>query len=155
MIIVPKRSRPSPIFVVALLGPERILRRDFDLTRGPESFVEQALAMVPDSLVAFGETAGFTINFTPDYAEQFDMQGNAVATFSKAVRAGEADPTLKDGPRLWGYFARRCPNPNGGRDTDFFAIPDPSRLWVMDKADPLLIPRRLMRILRLTYLRTA
>ena len=109
LIIVPKRDRPSPLFVVALIGAEKILRRDFDLTSGPDTFVDQALAMVPTSVAAWGETAGFTINFTPDHAEQFDVQGNAVATFSKAVRAGEADLTLRNGRSIVGLLRGSSP----------------------------------------------
>jgi hypothetical protein len=54
LIIVPKRDRPSPLVVVALIGAEKILRRDFDLTRGPDTFVDQALAIVPTRVAAGG-----------------------------------------------------------------------------------------------------
>jgi hypothetical protein len=104
LIIVTKRDRPSPLFVVALIGAEKILRRDFDLTRGPDTFVDQALALVPTSVAAWGATAGFVINFTPDHALQFDVKGNLVATLSKAVRPGEADLTLKNGRSIVGVI---------------------------------------------------
>src|SRR5580700_10014665 len=97
LIIVTKRDRPSPLFVAALIGVEKILRRDFDLTRNQDTFVAQALSMVPTSVAAFGETAGFVINFTPDHSVRYDLEGKVIETLPEAVRPGEADLTLKNG----------------------------------------------------------
>ena len=44
---------PSPIFVAAIIGVEKLLRIDLDATQGPVSFVRQVLI-------------GFAINYCPD-----------------------------------------------------------------------------------------
>jgi hypothetical protein len=42
-IILTERTVPSPIFVAAIIGVEKLLRIDLDATRGPVSFVRQVL----------------------------------------------------------------------------------------------------------------
>ena len=52
-IILTERTVPSPIFVAAIIGVEKLLRIDLDATQGPVSFVRQVLI-------------GFAINYCPD-----------------------------------------------------------------------------------------
>ncbi len=47
-IIATDRSVPSPIFVAALIGVEKILRIDFDTSLPEETYVHQALAKLPE-----------------------------------------------------------------------------------------------------------
>jgi hypothetical protein len=89
-IIATDRSVPSPIFVAALIGVEKILRIDLDTSLPEETFVHQALAKVPDQTAAFGRPIGVTINYSPDRAVRYDLNGNPIETLAEAVRCGEA-----------------------------------------------------------------
>ena len=90
VIIVAERTIPSPIFVAALLGVERLLRIDLDLTHRPVSFVEQALERLPEGVIAFGRTTGFVINYSPEQAVKFDCEGQPIEILDGAVRPGIA-----------------------------------------------------------------
>jgi len=47
-IILKERTVPSPIFVAAMIGVEKLLRIDVDATQGPVSFVRQVLDRLPE-----------------------------------------------------------------------------------------------------------
>jgi hypothetical protein len=89
-IILTERTVPSPIFVAAMIGVEKLLRIDLDLSQGPVSFVRQVLDRLPEGVPAFGKTAGFVINYSPDKAVRFDPNGQPIAILDKAVRPGTA-----------------------------------------------------------------
>jgi hypothetical protein len=89
-IILTARTVPSPIFVAAMIGVEKLLRIDLDLTQGLLSFVKQVLDRLPEGVPAFGKTVGFVINYAPDQAVRFDRTGQPNAILDKAVRPGTA-----------------------------------------------------------------
>jgi transcriptional regulator with XRE-family HTH domain len=89
-IILTERTVPSPIFVAAIIGVEKLLRIDLDPTQGPVSFVRQVLDRLPEGVPAFGEPIGFVINYSPDRAVRFDSNGQPIAILDKAVRPGTA-----------------------------------------------------------------
>src|SRR3984893_11059923 len=89
-IILTEWTVPSPIFVAAMIGVEKLLRIDLDATQGPVSFVRQVLDRLPEGVPAFGKTAGFVINYSPDKAVRFDPNGQPIAILDKAVRPGTA-----------------------------------------------------------------
>jgi hypothetical protein len=89
-IILTERSVPSPIFVAAMIGVEKLLRIDLDATQGPVSFVRQVLDRLPEGVPAFGKPMGFVINYSPDKAVRFDSNGQPIAMLDKAVRPGTA-----------------------------------------------------------------
>jgi hypothetical protein len=89
-IILTEKTVPSPIFVAALIGVEKLLRIDLDATQGPVSFVRQVLDRLPDQVPAFGKPIGFVINYSPDRAVRFDLKGQPIAILDKAVRPGTA-----------------------------------------------------------------
>jgi hypothetical protein len=89
-IILTERTVPSPIFVAAMIGVEKLLHVDLDATQGPVSFVRQVLDRLPDQVPAFGKPIGFVINYSPDKAVRFDLKGQPVAILDKAVRPGTA-----------------------------------------------------------------
>ena len=89
-IIATDRSVPSPIFVAALIGVEKILRIDFDTSLTEETYVHQALAKVPELTVAFGRPIGVTVNYAQDRAVRYDLKGNPIETLTEAVRCGRA-----------------------------------------------------------------
>jgi hypothetical protein len=89
-IIVTERSVPSPIFLAAIIGVEKLLRIDLDPTQGPVSFVRQVLDRLPERVLAFGKPIGFAINYSPDKAVRFDRNGQPIAALDKAVHPGTA-----------------------------------------------------------------
>jgi hypothetical protein len=89
-IILTERTVPSPIFVAAIIGVEKLLRIDLDPTQGPVSFVRQVLDRLPEGVPAFGKPIGFVINYSPDKAVRFDPNGQPIAILDKAVRPGTA-----------------------------------------------------------------
>jgi len=89
-IVLTERTVPSPIFVAAIIGIEKLLRIDLDATQGPVSFVRQVLDRLPEGVPAFGEPIGFVINYSPDRAVRFDSNGQPIAILDKAVRPGTA-----------------------------------------------------------------
>jgi hypothetical protein len=89
-IILTERTVPSPIFVAAMIGVEKLLRIDLELAQGPVSFVKQVLDRLPEGVPAFGKTAGFVINYSPDKAVRFASNGQPIAILDKAVRPGTA-----------------------------------------------------------------
>jgi hypothetical protein len=89
-IVLTERTVPSPIFVAAIIGIEKLLRIDLDATQGPVSFVRQVLDRLPEGVPAFGKPMGFVINYSPDKAVRFDSNGQPIAMLDKAVRPGTA-----------------------------------------------------------------
>jgi hypothetical protein len=122
-IIMTDQERPSPLFVAAMIGVNVLLRADFDLATSPVTFVKQALDGVRrrrerwrgNTLPAFGRMVGFIINYAPDFAVRFDLEGNAVEQFDQAYRIG--DLQLSIGGRavshaeLAAVFSRRQRDP--------------------------------------------
>ena len=93
-IIATDRSVPSPIFVAALVGVEKILRIDFDTSLPEATFVQQALAKLPEQTIAFGRPIGVTVNYAPDRAVRYDLKGDPIETFTAAIRCGKAYLTV-------------------------------------------------------------
>jgi hypothetical protein len=85
-----ERSTPSPIFLVALVGVDRILRVDFDSAQPQETWVRQVVARLPKEVIAFGQVTGFFLNFTPDLCIEFDPEGAPLREFARAWRPGRA-----------------------------------------------------------------
>jgi hypothetical protein len=89
-IILTERTVPSPIFVAAMIGVEKLLRIDLDLSQGPVSFVRHVLDRLSDQVPTFGKPIGFVINYSPDRAVRFDSNGRPIAILDKAIRPGTA-----------------------------------------------------------------
>lgn len=101
-VIGTERRIPSPLFVVAICGVNSFLRIDFDLTKGEESFLEQALADLKarrrksgSRIASFGEMLDFTINYTPDRAARHALDGRLLEELPAAKRIGYATYRLK------------------------------------------------------------
>jgi len=94
-IILTERTVPQPIFVAAVIGVERLLRIDFDPESVPVSYVKQAVSgirqklaefssktgRIPETLPAFGCPIGVIVNYTPNRAVRFDLNGDASQYF--------------------------------------------------------------------------
>jgi hypothetical protein len=57
-VILTERTVPSPIFVAAMIGGEKLLRMDLDATQGPASFVRQMLDRLPERVPDSAELSG-------------------------------------------------------------------------------------------------
>jgi hypothetical protein len=101
-ILITTNRIPSPIFVAAMLGVERLLRIDLDISQSPITYTKQVLSKLPIGVPAFGKVVGFVVNFSPDHAVQFDLAGKPIATFDHAIRLGTArlNPKLPTRPEI-------------------------------------------------------
>jgi hypothetical protein len=101
-LILTERSVPEPMFVAAVIGVERLLRIDLDASAPPLTFAGQALQAVrrrladwrSDQLPAFGRPTGVVVNYGPDHAVAFDMDGAPRAVLASAQRAGRVELTV-------------------------------------------------------------
>jgi hypothetical protein len=96
-IILTEKTVPSPIFVAAMIGVEKLLRIDLDPTQGPVSYVRQVLDRLPERVPAFGKPVGFVISYSPDKAVKFDPNGEPPPRQSAPARP--ARPTFRKAPR--------------------------------------------------------
>jgi hypothetical protein len=84
-------NRPSQIWMFGLTGgAETWLKIPLDPSQPPITYAEQALAVVRKTPVVqfFGPTTGFIVNYTPDHAVRFDLEGRPVETLARAYRPG-------------------------------------------------------------------
>jgi hypothetical protein len=81
------QARPSSITMYALSGgPERWLKIPLDCSRPPVTYATQALVVVHNTPTVpfFGPTTGFIVNYTPDCAVKFDVNGDPVEILGRA-----------------------------------------------------------------------
>ena len=71
-------------------GAERWLKIPLDISQPPITYAEQALAVVrkTPSVAFFGPTTGFIVNYTPDHAVRFDVEGRPIESLARAYRPG-------------------------------------------------------------------
>ena len=102
-IILTDRKIPQPIFAAAITGVYQLIGVDFDLTKEPATFVEQALRGVRKKIaqgscgriLAFGTPTSVVVNYSPDHAVEFDLNGNPLRVLDRAHRPGTASFSLK------------------------------------------------------------
>ena len=110
-IIQGERRRPTSITMFAISGgTKRWLHIELDISKSPNTFVQQAMAVLPNKLHLgkdgrltvpfFGDALGFIINYSLDQAVRYDLKGNAVENLSKAFRLGRATFSLKGGTQI-------------------------------------------------------
>ena len=73
------------------------LRLDLDHSLAPMTYVTQAMDGLKKRLVrwngvipAFGRAVGMVVNYAPDHAVRFDLEGNPVEVLDQAHRLGVA-----------------------------------------------------------------
>ena len=94
-ILKTDRTRPSPIFVAAYIGPEKILRVDFDKNKTKNDWISDTVMKLPEKVPAFGSVIGFYINYAPLYAVEYDLRGEPVQELNQAKRVGQSSISLK------------------------------------------------------------
>jgi hypothetical protein len=105
-IILTERRLPTQLFVAAILGIDRLRRVDFDLTKSPVTFVQQALDGLRGKLVrwnsdqipTFGKPVGVIVNYSPGRAVRYDLEGNAVEVLDRAYRIGDVSLSIGKRP---------------------------------------------------------
>lgn len=111
-IIFTQRRVPQPVFVAALIGIDRLLRIDFDLNQPPASYASQAFAgfrkklrefnsdssTISETIPAFGRATGIIVNYSPERAVRFDLDGTALEIISHAYRPGDAHIEFRGQP---------------------------------------------------------
>ena len=110
-VILTERERPTQLFVAIFIGIDRLLRVDFDLTKSPVTFIQQALEGLSqklarwklarwksDQIPTFGRPEGVIVNYSPDYAVSYDLDGNAIVALDRAYRLGEASFSISKRP---------------------------------------------------------
>jgi hypothetical protein len=75
-------------------GPERWLKIPLDLSQPPVTYAVQAHDFVAKTpfVPFFGKTTGFIVNYTPDSAARFDLDGDPVEHFDRAYIPGRLIP---------------------------------------------------------------
>jgi hypothetical protein len=99
-VIIPERRVPSPIFVAALIGVDKLLVIPLDASRPRSSFISQALRKLPDAIPAFGRLVEVVINYAPDRAMRFDLQGRALELLPQRVLPARASVNGRQFPRM-------------------------------------------------------
>ncbi len=66
------------------------------MSEPPVTFAAQALTVVRRTpfVQFFGTTTGFVVNYDPDHAIRFDLDGNPVKVLNRAYRPGEVTLTV-------------------------------------------------------------
>ena len=92
--LVGSTNRPSQITFYGMTGgPERWLKIPLDVWQPPVTYAVQArefVAKTPE-VPFFGKTTGFIVNYTPDSAVRFDLDGNPVEHFDRAYIPGQVE----------------------------------------------------------------
>jgi len=80
-----------------MTGAPRYLRVDFDLSKPRPTFIHQILCELrlrlhrfKGVIPFFGRAIGVVVNFAPERAVRYDLEGNAVEILQRACRTGEA-----------------------------------------------------------------
>ena len=105
-VVLTEREFPQPLFAALIIGIDRLLRVDFDLSEGPVTFVKQSLDGVRDKLSewkwdripTFGKPVGVIVNYSPDRAVRFDLEGQPIEMMDRAYRMGKASFSIGKRP---------------------------------------------------------
>jgi hypothetical protein len=104
-----KETRPTQITIYGMTGgSERWLKIPLDLSQPAVTFASQAFAVVRRTPMVqfFGPTTGFIVNYTPDCAVRFDLQGDPMEAFDHAYVPGDVTLLIGGKEIPAGMFAR-------------------------------------------------
>jgi hypothetical protein len=92
--LIGTETRPWSITMYGFSGgSERWLKIPLDCTRPSVTLATQALSVVRKTPVVrfFGATTGFIVNYTPDRAVRFDLDGKPVEVLPRAYSPGDVE----------------------------------------------------------------
>ncbi len=107
--LIGSSSRPSQIVIFGITGgASRWLEIPLDLSLPPITFAAQAHAVVKKTpfVPFFGATVGSIVNFSPDHAVRFALEGNPVESFARAYAPGQVSLLLQGRPIAAEAFAK-------------------------------------------------
>jgi hypothetical protein len=95
-------------------GPKRWLKIPLDCSQPPVTFAEQALAVVRKTplVMFFGSTTGYIVNYTPEFAVRFDLEGNPIEVLPRAYSPEPFElqiRTRKISSEIWGRIIGAVP----------------------------------------------
>jgi hypothetical protein len=99
-IILTEHTRPTSITMAIFTGADRKLRVDFEPGSNSVSFIGQALKAVRlrSPIQFFGKATGLIINYSPDNAVRFDLDGRPQEILPAAFRGGTLTVSLGGRP---------------------------------------------------------
>lgn len=80
----------SSITMYAITGGARYRMFFFEDGSKPETYLAQARECIPEIVPFFGPPIGYVINYTPDYAEEFNKEGRLIRKLDRARRVGQS-----------------------------------------------------------------
>ena len=85
-----ERTRPGSTAMAGFINApaRRLLRFPTDLPR--DQYIGYCREQAPAGVPLYGPVTGFIINYTPDHAVQYDLDGQALETLASAKRVGVA-----------------------------------------------------------------
>jgi hypothetical protein len=100
-VILTDRKRPEPLFAAAIIGIDQLKRVDFAPASSPLTFIHQALDGLRKKLErwkgqipCFGKPTGIIINYSPDRAVRFGLDGQPLEMLDGAYRLGQASLSI-------------------------------------------------------------
>ncbi len=98
--LVGTKERPSSITLYGITGgADRWLKIPLDVSQPPVTYASQALEIVrkTPTVTFFGPTTGFIVNYDPDKAVRFDVDGKQVEVMDHAYRPDRDGVTITIG----------------------------------------------------------
>jgi hypothetical protein len=99
-IILTEHLRPTHITFAAITGADRQLRIDFEPDRNRITYITQALRAVRQRspIRFYGKAIGVVVNYSPDHAIRFALDGNAVELLPRAYEPGQLQVLIRGRP---------------------------------------------------------
>jgi hypothetical protein len=96
-IILTEHTCPTHITFAAITGADRQLRIDFEPGSNRISYIRQALREVRQrgAVRFYGKAIGVIVNYSPDHAIRFDLDGNAVEVLPRAYEPGQLEVLIR------------------------------------------------------------
>jgi hypothetical protein len=97
--IITEHTVPTSITMAAFVGADQSLWVDFEPGSNRITYVKQAIkaARQRSPIRFFGNAIGVIINYSPDEAVRFDLQGNPIEVLPAAYRLGELTVSIGGG----------------------------------------------------------
>jgi hypothetical protein len=99
-IILTENHIPTQITFAAITGADRQLWINFEPGSSRITYIKQVLQQVRQRspIRFYGRAVGVIVNFAPDAAVRFDLDGNAVEVLTAAYRPGELTVAIRGRP---------------------------------------------------------
>jgi hypothetical protein len=106
-VILTEHERPTSITMAAFSGADRELWVEFEPGSSRISYVQQAIraARQRSPINFFGRCIGVIVNYSPDNAVRFDLNGNAVEVLAAAYRPDQLTVSIRGRPVSPGELA--------------------------------------------------